>query len=209
MRSNACWPKRRASSPRAAPPPMRCDSRCATAASSPPGTTSAARCRSATPGNGCCWCASSCSARRPPAAATAIELAIDTVCEYVPPPSGWLPDPRAQTEDRLRLLDRLAARLGSDKVCTLAPRAEHRPEHAWTSAGAVDRSPVNRGQTPFINRGQTPFIAAAGNPGACHAEQGSLSGPIAACPSAPGVAASAAARADHPRRQPHVHTTAR
>ena len=91
-----------------------------------------------------------------PAAATAIELAIDTVCEYVPPPSGWLPDPRAQTEDRLRLLDRLAARLGSDKVCTLAPRAEHRPEHAWTSAGAVDRSPVNRGQIPFI--------AAAGNP---------------------------------------------
>ena len=94
-----------------------------------------------------------------PAAATAIELAIDTVCEYVPPPSGWLPDPRAQTEDRLRLLDRLAARLGSDKVCTLAPRAEHRPEHAWTSVGAV-----NRGQTTVIgtaqsvNRGLTPFI---------------------------------------------------
>lgn len=73
--------------------------------------------------------------RRPlPAPATAIDLAIDTLCEYVPPPNGWLPDPRAQTEDRLRLLDRLAARLGRAKVCTLAPRAEHRPEHAWTSA---------------------------------------------------------------------------
>ena len=69
-----------------------------------------------------------------PAAATAIELTIDKLCEYVPPPNGWLPDPRAQTEDRLRLLDRLAARLGPDQVCTLAPRAEHRPEHAWTSA---------------------------------------------------------------------------
>ena len=69
-----------------------------------------------------------------PAAATAIELAIDTLSEYVPPPNGWLPDPRAQTEDRLRLLDRLAARLGADKVSMLAPRAEHRPEHAWTSA---------------------------------------------------------------------------
>ncbi len=73
-----------------------------------------------------------------PAPATAIELAIDTLCEYVPPPNGWLPDPRAQTEDRLRLLDRLAARLGPGKVCTIAPRAEHRPEHAWTSAVVPD-----------------------------------------------------------------------
>ena len=83
--------------------------------------------------------------RRPlPAPATAIELAIGTLCEYVPPPSGWLPDPRAQTEDRLRLLDRLAARLGPGKVCTLAPRAEHRPEHAWTSTAAPD--PGNAGK---------------------------------------------------------------
>ena len=68
-----------------------------------------------------------------PAAVTAIDLAIDDVCEYVPPSStlpGWMPDPRAQTEDRLRLLDRLAARLGKEKVCTLALRDEHRPEQA-------------------------------------------------------------------------------
>ncbi|MEI6466141.1 MAG: hypothetical protein WCQ89_15555, partial [Verrucomicrobiota bacterium] len=73
-----------------------------------------------------------------PAAATGIELAIETLCEYVPPPSGWLPDPRVQTEDRLRLLDRLAARLGPEKVCTLAPHAEHRPEYAWTRANVPD-----------------------------------------------------------------------
>ena len=68
-----------------------------------------------------------------PAPASTIELAIDTLREYVPPPSGWLPDPRAQTEDRLRLLDRLAARLGREQVCTIAARAEHRPEKAWRS----------------------------------------------------------------------------
>ena len=77
-----------------------------------------------------------------PAPASTIELAIDTLREYVPPPSGWLPDPRAQTEDRLRLLDRLAARLGRERVCTIAARAEHRPEKAWRSNTVAEAGKV-------------------------------------------------------------------
>ena len=80
-------------------------------------------------------------ARSPlPAPVTALGLAIDQVCEYVPPPAslpGCAADPRAAAEDRLRLLDRLAARLGNEKVSTIALRDEHRPEEAWTSADAA------------------------------------------------------------------------
>ena len=76
-----------------------------------------------------------------PGPVTAIELAIESLCEYVPPPNGlpgWLPDPRAQAEDRLRLIDRLAARLGRERVSTIGVRADHRPEEAWTSAVVSD-----------------------------------------------------------------------
>ncbi|MEO7760289.1 MAG: hypothetical protein ABIS68_00105, partial [Casimicrobiaceae bacterium] len=83
-----------------------------------------------------------------PGPVTTIELAIDALCEYVPPPNGWpgwLPDPRAQAEDRLRLIDRLAARLGKERVCRIATRAEHRPEQAWSSAGtAVAAAPLRQ-----------------------------------------------------------------
>ena len=76
-----------------------------------------------------------------PGPVTAIMLAIESLAEYVPPPNGlpgWLPDPRAQAEDRLRLIDRLAARLGRERVSSLGIRAEHRPEEAWTSAVVSD-----------------------------------------------------------------------
>ena len=84
-----------------------------------------------------------------PAAVTAIDLAIDDVCEYVPPPSslpGCAADPRADVEDRLRLLDRLAARLGKEKVCTIALRDEHRPER---ESEIMDQKMV--GKSPAAN----------------------------------------------------------
>jgi protein ImuB len=86
-----------------------------------------------------------------PGPVTAIHLAIDELAEYVPPPNGlpgWLPDSRAQAEDRLRLLDRLAARLGKERVFTLATRAEHRPEAAWTSDSAGRKDDGNRKGAP-------------------------------------------------------------
>ena len=81
-----------------------------------------------------------------PGPVTAIDLAVDTLAEYVPPPTslaGWLPDPREGETGRLRLLDRLAARLGKERVCTLSAKAEHRPEEAWSSA-TVERESARK-----------------------------------------------------------------
>jgi protein ImuB len=85
-----------------------------------------------------------------PGPVTTIGLAIEALTEYAPPTNGlpgWLPDSRAQAEDRLRLLDRLAARLGKERVCTLATRAEHRPEEAWTSSAPAETGAAAKGAT--------------------------------------------------------------
>jgi protein ImuB len=94
---------------------------------------------------------------------TSIDLAIDTLAEYVPPPAslaGGLPDPREGETDRLRLLDRLAARLGKERVCTLSARAEHRPEAAWTSAtmATVERESPGK-KTPVVARRAATKVA--------------------------------------------------
>jgi len=84
-----------------------------------------------------------------PGPVTAIQLAIESLVEYVPPTDnwpGWVPDSRAQSEDRMRLVDRLSTRLGRDKVCRIEVRADHRPEAAWTSAqeDGVDENAARR-----------------------------------------------------------------
>jgi protein ImuB len=98
-----------------------------------------------------------------PGPVTSIDLAIDTLAEYVPPPAslaGGLPDPREGETDRLRLHDRLAARLGKERVCTLSARAEHRPEAAWTSAtmATVERESPGK-KTPAVARRAATKVA--------------------------------------------------
>ncbi len=52
--------------------------------------------------------------------------------ELLPQKSGLLlPDPRGGSEEWLRLIERLQARLGSDAVHGLGTHPDHRPERAW------------------------------------------------------------------------------
>ena len=60
--------------------------------------------------------------------------------------ASWLPDPAVQGEALQQLLERLAARLGAQRVLRPQAQADHRPEHAnrWVSAlaPAAARAPT-------------------------------------------------------------------
>ncbi len=45
--------------------------------------------------------------------------------------SSWLPDPREQSSGWVHLIDKLASRLGEEKIYRLESRDDHRPERAW------------------------------------------------------------------------------
>jgi len=63
---------------------------------------------------------------------------------------GLFPDPAADAGDWARLVERLQARLGTDAVHGLAPRAEHRPERAWQATARGHRiEPVARRPRPL------------------------------------------------------------
>ena len=66
----------------------------------------------------------------------ALELRADTLLAYAPRPATWLPGAREQTVDRERLLERLAARLGRERVHGIALGDDHRPEAGWKQAAA-------------------------------------------------------------------------
>ena len=81
-------------------------------------------------------------------AAPTIGLALhaEALLPYVPRESTWLPGAREQAVDRQRLIERLAARLGSERVFGIAIADDHRPE--------------NGGRLLFPNSGKsnlTPF----------------------------------------------------
>ena len=66
-----------------------------------------------------------------PAATHALELRADALLPYVPRSSAWLPGPREQALEGERLIERLSARLGSDRVFGIALADDHRPEKDW------------------------------------------------------------------------------
>jgi protein ImuB len=59
----------------------------------------------------------------------ALGLRAEALLAYVPRESTWLPGAREQALDRERLLERLAARLGKDRVFGIAIADDHRPEN--------------------------------------------------------------------------------
>ncbi|HLX23547.1 MAG TPA: DNA polymerase Y family protein [Usitatibacter sp.] len=63
-----------------------------------------------------------------PAATIALDLRADALLPYVPRESTWLPGAQEQALDRDRLIERLTARLGSEKVFGIAIANDHRPE---------------------------------------------------------------------------------
>ena len=80
---------------------------------------------------------------RLPAPTIALVLHARALLPYVPRTRAWLPGAQEQALEGERLVERLAARLGRDRVFGIAPGNDHRPERNWRPAFAatVDKAP--------------------------------------------------------------------
>ncbi len=87
-----------------------------------------------------------------PAPTLALDLRAEALLTYVPREATWLPGAKEQALDRERLLERLCARLGSEKVFGIAIADDHRPERDWKPKR--ERTGVRAGS----ERGQTPVV---------------------------------------------------
>jgi protein ImuB len=73
-----------------------------------------------------------------PAATLALSLHADALLAFVPRESTWLPGAKEQAIGRERLIERLCARLGRERVFGIAIGDDHRPElHAKTVPGRL------------------------------------------------------------------------
>jgi protein ImuB len=77
----------------------------------------------------------------------AIELRADVLLACAPRATSWLPGEREQALDRERLLERLAARLGRERVYGIALGDDHRPEKDWRKSGT----------DPVFRKSERPF----------------------------------------------------
>jgi len=101
-----------------------------------------------------------------PAPTIALDLRAEALLAYVPRESTWLPGAQEQALDRDRLVERLAARLGNDKVFGIAVADDHRPESNWKRERARRKAePGSSAPRPcfLLNRPQR-LIAEDGTP---------------------------------------------
>ena len=66
----------------------------------------------------------------------ALGLEVDQLHAFKEVSGSWLPDPHEQSDSWYQLLDKLSARLGSDKVYRIQAVEDFRPERAWKSLPA-------------------------------------------------------------------------
>ena len=87
----------------------------------------------------------------------ALDLRAEALLAYVPREATWLPGAKEQALDRARLLERLAARLGSERVFGIAIADDHRPERDWKKTGDRPRlsQADNRGLSPVFGHRPT------------------------------------------------------
>ncbi|HUI99453.1 MAG TPA: DNA polymerase Y family protein, partial [Usitatibacter sp.] len=78
-----------------------------------------------------------------PAPTIALALAADALVPRASRASSWLPGEREQALERERLVERLAARLGRDRVYGIALADDHRPGRDW-----------EKGRGPFSRKGE-------------------------------------------------------
>ncbi|WP_420813207.1 Y-family DNA polymerase [Pararobbsia silviterrae] len=95
-------------------------------------------------------------------AAPVIELHLhaDEITDYAAPTDTLFPldaGPDAGREAMTRLLERLVARLGADKVREVGARADHRPEAAITDASYTMRRPARTAQARIAQEGAMPI----------------------------------------------------
>jgi protein ImuB len=67
----------------------------------------------------------------------AMGIAADRLLGFEESNRSWIPDPRSRAIGWNHLVDKLTARLGSDKVYRLHAVDGHRPEHGWRQVGAA------------------------------------------------------------------------
>lgn len=117
----------------------------------------------------------------------ALSLRADALLPYVPRSSSWLPGAEEQAIDSERLVERLAARLGKEKVFGIALADDHRPERDWARAcAAVNRRQAGAGRRPIsLPAGPRPawllnnpqrLVTSEGHPG-CQGDLEFLAGP--------------------------------
>jgi protein ImuB len=76
----------------------------------------------------------------------ALALRADALLPYVPRNAAWLPGSHEQALERERLIERLAARMGRDRVFGIAVADDHRPEKSWKPG--TDPNGMNRDLSP-------------------------------------------------------------
>jgi protein ImuB len=88
-----------------------------------------------------------------PAATVALSLRAEALIPYTPRTAAWLPGAEEQKVDAGRLVERLAARLGADRVFGIALADDHRPERDWKISGVRVEFPSSDKSTltPFIS----------------------------------------------------------
>jgi protein ImuB len=90
----------------------------------------------------------------------ALDLRAEALLPYVPRESTWLPGQKEQALDRERLIERLSARLGKDRVFGIAIADDHRPEKNWGKPATKpgDRPRFPRRDSVNGNRGLSPVF---------------------------------------------------
>ena len=90
------------------------------------------------------------------AATHALVLQADALLAYVPRSSAWLPGPREQVIEGERLVERLSARLGADRVFGIALADDHRPEKDWKMSRSRTGGNPSRANVATAFRGRRP-----------------------------------------------------
>jgi len=74
----------------------------------------------------------------------------------VPRSSAWLPGPKEQAIEGERLIERLSARLGADRVFGIALADDHRPERDWKQSHSRAVGNPARAKALDHHRGRRP-----------------------------------------------------
>jgi protein ImuB len=99
----------------------------------------------------------------------ALTLRAEALLPYTPRATAWLPGPRENALDRERLIERLGARLGRERVFGIAIADDHRPEKGarfiFPDSGKMNLSPFPGGPRPtwLLHRPQR-LISEKGHP---------------------------------------------
>ena len=91
-----------------------------------------------------------------PAATVALDLRAEALLAYAPRTAAWLPGAAEQKVDAGRLVERLAARLGGDRVFGIAIANDHRPEKDWGKTGVRDHFSSEKWSLTPVSRGPRP-----------------------------------------------------